>query len=405
MYFNAEAQDRILARFHFALNDTGFLFLGKAEMLTRTSLFTPVDLKQRIFAKVPKVNLRDRLFVLAQAGNPEIGNRENINHVMRQVRLREVAFDAQPVAQAIVDVDGSLVVANEQVRSLFGVSLKDLGRPFRDLELSYRPVGLRSVIERVYAERSPAMLTNVERHLPDGSAQHLFLQVVPLQDNGGALLGVSIIFQDMTGYHRLQDELQLYKQEAETATEELQSTNEELETTNEELQSTNEELETTNEELQSTNEELETMNEELQSTNEELHTINEQLGQRTDEVNHSNAFLESILGSLRSAVIVVDRNLHILTWNSKAEDLWGQHADEAVGQSFFNLDIGLPVAELRGLIRASMAGETDKQEITLTPSTAGAGPSNVASSAPRSSVRSGNARERFCRWSRWRDDR
>jgi chemotaxis methyl-accepting protein methylase len=33
MYFNAETQARILARFHFALADHGLLFLGKAEML------------------------------------------------------------------------------------------------------------------------------------------------------------------------------------------------------------------------------------------------------------------------------------------------------------------------------------------------------------------------------------
>ena len=33
MYFNAETQARILARFHFALADGGVLFLGKAEML------------------------------------------------------------------------------------------------------------------------------------------------------------------------------------------------------------------------------------------------------------------------------------------------------------------------------------------------------------------------------------
>ncbi|MGA9380065.1 MAG: protein-glutamate O-methyltransferase CheR, partial [Phormidium sp.] len=32
MYFNADTQVRILSRFHFALNDTGFLFVGKAEM-------------------------------------------------------------------------------------------------------------------------------------------------------------------------------------------------------------------------------------------------------------------------------------------------------------------------------------------------------------------------------------
>ncbi|NEQ21953.1 MAG: protein-glutamate O-methyltransferase CheR [Microcoleus sp. SIO2G3] len=60
MYFNAETQARVLARFHFALNDTGFLFVGKAEMLvTKANLFTPFKLKYRIFTKLSKVNLRD----------------------------------------------------------------------------------------------------------------------------------------------------------------------------------------------------------------------------------------------------------------------------------------------------------------------------------------------------------
>jgi two-component system CheB/CheR fusion protein len=54
MYFNAETQAQILARFHFALNPTGVLFLGKAEMLlTHANLFVPVELKCRIFTKVP----------------------------------------------------------------------------------------------------------------------------------------------------------------------------------------------------------------------------------------------------------------------------------------------------------------------------------------------------------------
>ena len=54
MYFNAELQTRILARFHFALNDGGFLILGKAEtLLINSHLFVQVDLKRRVFPKCP----------------------------------------------------------------------------------------------------------------------------------------------------------------------------------------------------------------------------------------------------------------------------------------------------------------------------------------------------------------
>jgi two-component system CheB/CheR fusion protein len=61
MYFHREAQGQILARFHFVLNDTGYLFLGKAEMLLmHANLFTPIELKNRIFTKVLLTNKRDR---------------------------------------------------------------------------------------------------------------------------------------------------------------------------------------------------------------------------------------------------------------------------------------------------------------------------------------------------------
>src|SRR5262249_45963368 len=70
IYLNAETQGRILARFHFALNERGFLFLGKAEMLlTHATLFHPIDLKHRFFSKEPQTDLRERIFTLAQAGD------------------------------------------------------------------------------------------------------------------------------------------------------------------------------------------------------------------------------------------------------------------------------------------------------------------------------------------------
>ena len=354
MYLNSETQGRILARFHFALDDGGYLFLGKAEMLlTHANLFTPVNLKYRIFAKVGGVNLRDRLLVMAQAGYDEGGN-----HLARQVRIREAAFDSSPVAAAVVDVNGVLVLANEQMRTMFNLSLKDLGHPLQDLELSYRPIELRSLIEQAYAERRAVAMSDIKRHLPNGEVQYLDLHVSPLQANGNALLGASIVFDDMTQSHNLQEELRRSNQELETAYEELQSANEELETTNEELQSANEELETTNEELQSANEELETMNEELQSSNEELQTVNEELRQRTDEFNQINNWLEFILASLPVGLVVVDRDLQVLMWNQRSEDLWGLHADEVQGHPFLNLDIGLPVGQLAAPIRACLAGES-----------------------------------------------
>jgi len=354
MYFNTEAQARILARFHFALVPRGVLFLGKAEtLLAQSATFEPVDVKRRLFVKAERhPEVRHLTFATPN-------EHDSTRH------LREAAGDVGPVAELVVDRDGSVVRANQRLRTMFGLGPQDIGRPLQDLELSYRPFELRSSIERAYLEHRPTASVEGRWTGPGGQVVFLELTVVPLLDLGGLPLGVSIQFTDVSRARRLQEEVQRASQELETALEELQSTNEELETTNEELQSTVEELETTNEELQSTNEELETMNEELQSTNEELQAINDEARVRGDQLGELNGFLESILTSLRSAVAVVDRDLHIRKWSRRAEDMWGLRQDEALHKNFLNLDIGLPVDRLRAPIRACLAREAEVLEMTL----------------------------------------
>ena len=99
------------------------------------------------------------------------------------------------------------------------------------------------------------------------------------------------------------------------------------------------------------------MNEELQSSNEELETMNEELRQRTDELNELNAFLEAILTSLRSAVVVLDRDMRVQVWNDQAQDLWGLRSEEVAEEHIMNLDIGLPVDQLHQPVRAALAGD------------------------------------------------
>ncbi|MBD2441958.1 PAS domain-containing protein [Dolichospermum sp. FACHB-1091] len=360
MYFNSETQGRIINRFHFALNDHGYLFLGKAEMLiTHTNLFTPINLKDRIFAKVSLGNIRNRQLVMANLQNQESAN------VSQEIRVRELAFDTASNAQIVINNQGILIIINEQARNLFNLTLKDINRPFQDLELSYRPLELRSLIEQVYSERHPITLTNIERYQPNSETQYLDVRIIPLQDTDQTIIGVTVTFNDVSRYIKLQSALQRSRQELETTNEELQSTNEELETTNEELQSTNEELETTNEELQSTNQEMETINEELQSTNEQLRAINHELSNRTYELDQTNTFMSSILSSLQIGMVVIDTNFNILIWNHAVEDMWGLRQEEVMNKSWFSLDIGLPVEQLQIPIRDILSSKKKFQEILI----------------------------------------
>jgi two-component system, chemotaxis family, CheB/CheR fusion protein len=349
MYFNHEAQAKIVHRFHFALREGGFLVLGKAEMLLNfVGASAPVDLKQRVFMKLRMDLGSDRLVT----GYPE--REERMLLTGPPARLREISFDQDPTAQFVVDAKSHLLLANARARELFGLTSRDLGRPLQDLEVSYRPVELRSCIDQAHERHQVVHVHEVSWPTSVGEPRYFNVQVTPMVDATDAPLGSKVIFTDVTRQRELQDELQRSRQEFETAYEELQSTNEELETTNEELQSTVEEFETTNEELQSTNEEFETMNEELQSTNDELETVNEELRQRGSDLSRTNIFLGGILRSVPLAVIVLDGQLQVALWNNVAADLWGLRADEVNGKHFFGLDIGLPVEQLKQPIAALM---------------------------------------------------
>jgi two-component system, chemotaxis family, CheB/CheR fusion protein len=345
MYLNAETQRNVLSRLHFALVPQGTLFLGHAEMLlSHTDRFTPINLKNRIFRKAAgSHNGVDRQDDPAPMFDRR-GASAGFSHV------RELAFRASPVAQIVVSGDDTVAMINQQAEATFGLSARDIGRLLRDLEVSYRPVELRAYLEQAKVERRSARIQDVQWQRPGAEPIWFEIHINPLVDAENGLLGVSIVFFDVSATRALLDKVVETNRQLEAAYEELQSTNEELETTNEELQSTVEELETTNEELQSTNEELETMNEELQSTNDELHTINDALRERSLELDESKYFIDSLVTSIHLGMVVVDREMDVVVWNRGCEELWGLRADEAVGVPLASLDIGLPIAEVKPLI-------------------------------------------------------
>ncbi|HUH72153.1 MAG TPA: CheR family methyltransferase [Mycobacterium sp.] len=360
MYLNAETQRNVLGRLHFALAPQGTLFLGHAEMLlSHGDRFIPVNLKNRIFRKALGTHVNVDRF------DPAAAFYERRADLPGLTTLRELAFGASPVAQIVVTGEDTIAMINQQAETIFGLSARDVGRLLRDLEVSYRPVELRAYLEQAKVERRSARIQDVKFQRPGGETVWFEIHINPLVDAENGLLGVSIVFFDVTATRALLDKVVQTNRQLEAAYEELQSTNEELETTNEELQSTVEELETTNEELQSTNEELETMNEELQSTNDELHTINDTLRDRSLELDDTKNFLDSLINSVQLGMIVVDRELRVVVWNRECEELWGLRADETAGTMLTALDIGLSIESVRPLIGNAFVDPDSSGEAVL----------------------------------------
>src|SRR3954453_16309266 len=275
MYFNADVQAQILSNFRFALLPTGFLLLGKAEMLfTRVRSFAPVDLKRRVFVPTSE-GPTDGFPPAPRAMDP--GDPE-------ETAQRAAAFEVSPVPQVLVTLDGRLAEANEEARALLRIARADVGQSIGDLEIAYRPIELRSRLDEAERLRAPVVVTGGGWSSPSGDPIKLDVRVMPVFARAGTLLGLSVIFQDVTRFIELEEE------------------------------------------LQASHHELETTNEELQSTNEELETVNEESRQRSNELSGVNEFLASVLASIHGGLVVVDRDLRVDVWNDHAEDLWGMRS-------------------------------------------------------------------------------
>jgi two-component system CheB/CheR fusion protein len=131
------------------------------------------------------------------------------------------------------------------------------------------------------------------------------------------------------GIRRLEEELQL-------ARDDLQSTIEDLRAANLEFRFSNEEVTSANEELQAMNEELAGSREELQSLNEELHTSNQQLEDKVAELATANNDLRNLLDSSGIATICLDADMNLRWYTPAATDV----------MSLRPTDVGRPISEI-----------------------------------------------------------
>ena len=358
IYFTSELQDRILTRFHYSIREDGVLFLGRSEsLLARSRLFTPLNLKWRIFQRTPSVS-RQAAAVLPEAPTAnQVSAAARAEAAAPAARIQR-ALEALPAAVLVIDMSDTILTWNPAAEAMFDIpTASALARKFRDLDVSYRVEGLRARIEDVKVRHAANRMDDVTFTRRSGEMVHADITISPLFE-AYRLIGVLVYAIEATEHARLKEQMARIAEQHATAIEELQSTNEELETTNEELQSTNEELETTNEELQSTNEELETTVEELQAANSELGALNAELEGRSAELKRVDAYHQGLLNSMEQSIFVTDRSLVVTSWNQASERMWGLRAEQAVGRDLAALPVGDMVRTLRPALDTVVKRET-----------------------------------------------
>ncbi len=318
IYFDNALQSRVLQRFHFALSDPGFLFLGRSESVSHAEqLFNPINRKERLFRKTGlSSTMLSSLPTKPYPALTKHSKREDPNLLILQGLV-----DHLSATLALCDAQGSVHHTLGEVERFFrfpsgstqlqisDIIIQDFQADIMALTYRYNNDG-KTVTSRAkkYAEGLwQVTIFPVKGNLSDYRA----VLIWPTQQLSGNEIAHSDTLGPLLEQGDVENEL--------TATREhLQSLIEELATANEEMQSLNEESQASNEELQATNEELEAANEELQATNEELISLNSELNKKTSELSRLNNEYTHLYDALDFPILVFDSQCCLKRFNGPA---------------------------------------------------------------------------------------
>ncbi|MEO0398048.1 MAG: CheR family methyltransferase [Pseudomonadota bacterium] len=346
IYFDEQAQRKVIAMFHFALRQGGVLFLGPSETLgDLNEEFDAIDPRWHMFTKRRDVRLVEatRLLPLSSRETsppPPIAPSkieapaDQTHFTTPQGMQRHSLMRIYDAVLARVVGTSLLVSHTGEVMHVFGDAGKFLA--FRQGQFSQKigdlvddqlKLTFNTAIDRLQKSADGEFVRKVEFVTADDEHLSVYVKASVL-DTGGPVGSAPILVSITAEPSRreddapqavvdIKDETLLRKQVDELerslrfSEETLQTTVEELETSNEELQATNEELQATNEELMAANEELQTVNEELHAVNEELFTVSSEHQSKIGELTSLTNDLDNLLQSTNIGVLFLDAEKNI----------------------------------------------------------------------------------------------
>ncbi|HEY0047279.1 MAG TPA: CheR family methyltransferase [Flavobacterium sp.] len=351
IYLDPVLQSKALTTFHYSLNNTGVLVLGKSETESSAAgLFMPIIKSDKIYTKklVPGV-YPSAAVEKADAFNAE-KRFEQPTFIPQPPNFQKVAYD---IIFNKYTPAGVIVNDNKDIVHFHGDTspflLPSPGKPnFSVLKMARESLAfeLRNAILKVQKTLTP--VTREDIPLTFGNEDYtVTIEVMPLpsdEDIFYLILFTKSKINSKSAGRRPQpkEDLRVKQLEAELTQlrQDIRDITEEQEAAIEELQSANEELLSGSEELQTLNEELETSAEELQSNNEELISVNDELMDRQEQLTVARNYAEAIVTTIREPLVVIDQNLQIKTANDSFYSFFSTQETEVEGRFLHQLQQG-----------------------------------------------------------------
>ncbi len=324
IYFQTVLQRNLFSIFHMALNDHGYLFLGRSEsVIDYDDVFRVLCANEKIFVHNSSGN--------APAHEHFSYSMQNVESALEPIQIErfddesEIQYKSSELDTSVLEqLMPACVLINEknELTRSFGDCSKFLSIPKgvatldifmlirNDLKIAVSTAlrEARKNNEKVAYDAVPVQI--------DQEPEYISIVAEPIEDHHGQKTSFTAI-SFLRGKRELTDDMRHYRidtaaaQRISNLEQELKITKDNLRQTVSELESVNAELQAANEELLTANEELQSSNEELQSVNEELYTVNSEYQSKVTELAALNDDMANFLSTTLVGILMVDRELNI----------------------------------------------------------------------------------------------
>ncbi|MET0760079.1 MAG: CheR family methyltransferase [Flavobacterium sp.] len=358
IYFDSAAQKKVFSSLHFALNESGYLMLGKAESIGASSLlFALVNNKFKIYSRKNNLGVRKILELTPRFTRTNMSAKKivssskntSVNPAGIENAIDSVLLSNYMPACAVVNKDMEILQFRGPVSSYLehpsgkaSLNILKMARP----EFAFE---LRNAINKAIETKKSVYKSGIEIEI-ESVLRLMSFEVSPLKIEWDEPL-LLIVFKPQEQIEKYietdkdgKNNSTLKDLKIKKLTEELNNTRAEMitiieaqETTYEELQAANEEIVSSNEEFQTLNEELETSKEEIEATNEELISTNQELQMRHDLLTESYEYSEAIIATIHEPMLILNKNFHVKSANKSFYKKFLVEKEDTEGKLLFDL--------------------------------------------------------------------
>lgn len=324
IYFQTVLQRNLFSIFHTALNDHGYLFLGRSEsVIDYNDVFRVHSANEKIFIhnKSGKAPAHEQISYSMQNVENSMESRIPEEYeIDTEVKYKDTELDTS-VLENLMPATVLVNEKNEMTRTYGDCShflSIPVGEATFDIFMLLRndlKIPVSTALRDARNKNERTIYDEVPVHI-DEKPEYIMIIAQPIMDRHGQssnhtaisfIRGKRIIEGDIKQYHidtAASQRIANLEYELRVTRGNLRQTVTELESVNAELQAANEELLTANEELQSSNEEL-------QSVNEELYTVNSEYQLKVTELAGLNDDMTNFLSTTLVGILMVDKELNI----------------------------------------------------------------------------------------------